>query len=177
MMTYESITAEMIQALADEVKALKKNGADQQTPLSSGMRTNRERLVITSHTNAAVDAVLKAAKKGLSEADVHGGAIVRVGTPKEPDSELADITVDAIAGRKSAELKTQKAVIQADLEKATQEESHWTALRQRYGAVEETQTILLKAQRQATEAEERSLSARRQVVAATDQIAYVQARL
>ncbi|ADU51925.1 DNA topoisomerase I [Thermaerobacter marianensis DSM 12885] len=73
------------------------------------------RLLVTSHTNAAVDAVLTALLRTLPPQDREEGRIVRVGVPHSNDPVLHDVTLTAIVERKARPLKEEQAVPQASL--------------------------------------------------------------
>lgn len=99
--------------------------------LVPGVVESGERVFITSHTNAAVDAVLKAAKKGLSKEQIRDGAIVRVGQLKEKDPDIEDITLDAVLQRRGAALATQLSELEEDLKANGQTLGQWTSVKAR----------------------------------------------
>lgn len=95
-----------------------------------------ERVFITSHTNAAVDAVLKAAMKGLSEEQIRDGAIIRVGELKEKDEDIKEITLEAVLGRREAALTEELSALEKDLKANCQILDKWAATKSRLEEIE-----------------------------------------
>ena len=62
-----------------------------------------ERILIASHTNAAVDAVIRAAVKGFSPSEIERDVVVRIGSPSEQGSDIQHVTLDAIVEKRSVE--------------------------------------------------------------------------
>lgn len=85
-----------------------------------------ERVLITSHTNTAVDEVLKAAKKGLTEEDKRNGAIVRIGQPKELSPEIEEILLEKVVERRATHLVRKKEELEEQLKSAKDAESFWS---------------------------------------------------
>ncbi|HHW17864.1 MAG TPA: AAA family ATPase [Firmicutes bacterium] len=85
-----------------------------------------ERVFITSHTNTAVDAVLKAAKKGLTPEEINSGAIIRLGQPKETTGDISDILLEAVVERRSVDLRKQEQAIEAQLGVVKSAEEQWS---------------------------------------------------
>ncbi len=73
-----------------------------------------ERVLVTSHTNAAVDAALKPVVRAFGKDDLEQGVVVRVGTPQLDEPEIRNNTfLEAIVERKSAGLLIEQATLQA----------------------------------------------------------------
>ncbi len=73
-----------------------------------------ERLLVTSHTNVAVDTALLPAIKALSENEIHDGIVVRVGALAREDPILQRVTMEAVLNRKSQDLLRQQERIKAE---------------------------------------------------------------
>lgn len=73
-----------------------------------------ERVLVTSHTNAAVDAVLIPVVRSLPDSDVEQGAVVRLGDPQLQDPEIVNNTLDAVLERKSADLRAKQKTIESE---------------------------------------------------------------
>lgn len=86
---------------------------------------NGERVFITSHTNTAVDAVLKAAKNGLTEQEIRDGAIIRIGQLRERNADIEEITLDAVVERRGAEFRQQQASVESQLSAVRETENRW----------------------------------------------------
>lgn len=71
-----------------------------------------ERVLVTSHTNAAVDAALIPVVRHLPAREVEDGAVIRVGPPQLQDHEVVNNTLEAVVERKGADLRKR----QQDLE-------------------------------------------------------------
>lgn len=115
-----------------------------------------ERVLVTSHTNVAVDTALIHAIKALDSAELEAGAVVRVGPPAREDPELQQVTLEAVLQRKSEDLLRQRAQLEAEREQIVR-------VRQR----------LAEAVKISEEAEE----AERRLEAARDALAEVERRL
>ncbi len=75
-----------------------------------------ERLLITSHTNVAVDAAVLKAIGALTPEQILDGVVIRVGQPALGDPRLQEVTLEAVADRKSLPLKEEKARVAAERE-------------------------------------------------------------
>ncbi|MGE5483496.1 MAG: AAA domain-containing protein [Ignavibacteriales bacterium] len=67
-----------------------------------------ERVLVTSHTNVAVDTALIPAIRALGQAEIAAGAVVRAGTPARTDQELQQVTLESVLERKSEDLRRQR---------------------------------------------------------------------
>lgn len=67
-----------------------------------------ERVLVTSHTNAAVDAAIKPVVQHLPPQDVEDGAVVRIGEPQLQDPEVVNNTLRAVVDRKGAQLRRRR---------------------------------------------------------------------
>jgi len=72
-----------------------------------------ERVLVTSHTNVAVDTAILPAIKNLGKELVDAGAIVRVGEPARGDREIREVVLEAIVERKSGELRRQRTELES----------------------------------------------------------------
>ncbi|MHB8928814.1 MAG: AAA domain-containing protein [Bacillota bacterium] len=70
-----------------------------------------ERMLVTSHTNVAVDAALLKAINAMTETQILEGTVIRIGQPALGDSRLQQVTLEAVSNRKSQPLKEEKARI------------------------------------------------------------------
>ncbi|HAI21675.1 MAG TPA: hypothetical protein DCM14_07270 [Clostridiales bacterium UBA8153] len=68
-----------------------------------------ERVLVTSHTNVAVDTALLAVLKGLPEGDRECGCVLRVGPPQRGEACLAAITLEEVLQRQAGSLLRQRA--------------------------------------------------------------------
>lgn len=106
-----------------------------------------ERVLITSHTNTAVDQVLKAAKAGLTAEQIASGVILRIGQPKEPDPAVEEILLDRVVERRGADLRQWQQETETRLDCVKRLEQQWSwwdqklrevsNLRQRYDRARE----------------------------------------
>ncbi len=94
-----------------------------------------ERILIASHTNAAVDAVIRAAVKGFSPSEIERDVVVRIGSPSEQGSDIQHVTLDAIVEKRSVELKKRQAILQEELAVAEKEQQLWIVWDSRLRAV------------------------------------------
>lgn len=67
-----------------------------------------DRVLVTSHTNVAVDTALIPVIKALDDNEIQGGAVVRVGALAREDPELQQVTMEAVLERKSKDLRQQQ---------------------------------------------------------------------
>lgn len=88
-----------------------------------------ERILLTSHTNAAVDAALRVVLKAGHLRDPghvrDPGEIVRLGSPQTDDPELKRVTLDAIVEREGRVLKLRLAEVEGRLREAEEEHAYW----------------------------------------------------
>jgi uncharacterized membrane-anchored protein YhcB (DUF1043 family) len=96
---------------------------------------NGERVLIASHTNAAVDAVVRAAVKGFSLSEIEQDMVVRIGSPVEKDSDIQHVTLDAIVEKRSVELKKRQAILEEKLALAEEKQQLWMIWDNRLRAV------------------------------------------
>lgn len=87
---------------------------------------NEERVFITSHTNTAVDTVLKAAMKGLTKEEARDGAILRLGQVREDDEEIKKITLEAVVERRGMDLNKQLDAVESRIARVKRDEAEWT---------------------------------------------------
>ncbi|OIQ12617.1 AAA domain-containing protein [Neomoorella thermoacetica] len=66
-----------------------------------------DRVLVTSHTNVAVDTALISVIKALDDNEIQGGAVVRVDALAREDPELQQVTMEAVLERKSKDLRQQ----------------------------------------------------------------------
>lgn len=92
-----------------------------------------ERVLVTSHTNAAVDAALIPVVRSMPGDDIRDGAVVRVGEPHLDASEVVNNTLEAILDRKSADLRAEQVRIEEEKKTAA---SHLSRLRTIANAIE-----------------------------------------
>lgn len=85
-----------------------------------------ERVLITSHTNTAVDQVLKAAKEGLTPEQIENGVILRIGQPREADSDIEEILLETVVERRGANLRRRQEEIETHLAAAKRLENQWS---------------------------------------------------
>ena len=71
------------------------------------------KILVTSHTNAAVDAVLLALLRTVPIEEREAGTIVRVGVPHSDDPTLQQITLAAIVDRKARAFKEEQTALQS----------------------------------------------------------------
>ncbi|HHX09989.1 MAG TPA: AAA family ATPase [Firmicutes bacterium] len=124
----------------------------------------QERVLITAHTNTAVDTVLKAAIKGLTKEEVRDGAIIRIGQVSEEDGTIEYITLEAVVERRGAVLKRQLKDIQTRM--ATVKENHawWAAWETDLAKVRELETAKNLAEKQLREIIQEKQNMERRVV-------------
>jgi hypothetical protein len=68
-----------------------------------------ERVLVTAHTNVAVDTALLAVLNGLPSSDWDVGRVLRVGPPQRGEAELAAITLEAVLQRQAEALLEERA--------------------------------------------------------------------
>lgn len=84
-----------------------------------------ERVLITSHTNTAVDQVLKAARKGLTREQIDNGVILRIGQPREMDSEIQELLLETVVEKRGAGLRQRCEEIERCLAAARELSDRW----------------------------------------------------
>jgi len=94
--------------------------------LVPGLVHSEERVFITSHTNTAVDTVLKAAMKGLTREEIRDGAIIRIGQVREEDKTIECITLEAVVKRRGADLNKQLDEVQSRIAAVKKSQAEWT---------------------------------------------------
>lgn len=87
--------------------------------LARRLVTGKERVLLTSHTNVAIDSALMHVIKAFPEKAILEGAVIRVGQPQREEPELASVTLEAVVTRKTARLRERREELQARVEKAT----------------------------------------------------------
>lgn len=113
-----------------------------------------ERVLVTSHTNAAVDAALIPVVRHLAPRDVEDGAVVRIGTPQLQDPEVINNTLEAVVERKGAELRRRRQELERERSRLSAEEQRiqaalaaHEAVRRAAGRVQELEQELAQVQR------------------------------
>jgi len=81
----------------------------------------RERVLVTSHTNVAVDAAMLAVLQCLPETERGLGTVIRVGEPQRPDPRVASITLEAVIEEKARPLREEKAILEAERERVSRQ--------------------------------------------------------
>lgn len=81
-----------------------------------------ERVLVTSHTNAAVDAAIKPVVQHLPPQDVEDGAVVRIGEPQLQDPEVVNNTLQAVVDRKGAQLRRRRQDLERELARLQSEQ-------------------------------------------------------
>ncbi|NLG68260.1 MAG: AAA family ATPase [Firmicutes bacterium] len=136
-----------------------------------------ERVLIASHTNAAVDVAFEPVAERLSPDAREQGATVRVGTPQRRSELVQQNTLDAIVERRSAGLQAERQAAERrkeDLERRLQD------IEAALGALEGVRRAdaALRAARDAhTQAQQALEAARSEAAAAHAQITALRARL
>jgi hypothetical protein len=74
-----------------------------------GVPLREERVLVTSHTNVAVDTALLAVLRYLPDDRRGAGHVVRVGPPQREEPELAAVTLEALLERRAAPLMRERA--------------------------------------------------------------------
>jgi hypothetical protein len=81
----------------------------------------RERVLVTSHTNVAVDAAVLAVLQYLPETEREPGTVIRVGEPQRSDPSVAGITLEAVIEDKARSLREEKAVLEAERKRVSRQ--------------------------------------------------------
>lgn len=89
------------------------------------LKEQGERLLVTSHTNIAVDSALKTVLDSLDPAERESGIAIRVGNPQDQDPVLIAATVESIAGRKTGDLRAEQQRTEDILKHAQGELDTW----------------------------------------------------
>lgn len=77
-----------------------------------------ERVLITSHTNVAVDTALKPVIEALDDAEIKGGTVIRVGPLARKEQELQEVTLEEVLKRKSENIVLERAELEVKKKKA-----------------------------------------------------------
>lgn len=119
-----------------------------------------ERVLVTSHTNAAVDAALIPVVRHLPPQDVEDGAVVRVGPPQLQNPEVVNNTLEAVVERKGAELRRLQEALEsqrsrqvAEVRRTQSALAAIDAVRRAEGQVQELEQLLERAKQEYDEAE------------------------
>ncbi len=75
-----------------------------------------ERMLVTSHTNVAVDTALLKVIDAMTESQILEGTVVRIGQPALGDPRLQAVTLEVVSDRKSEPLRQERARVVAQRE-------------------------------------------------------------
>lgn len=136
-----------------------------------------ERIFITSHTNTAVDAVLRAAKNGLTQEELRNGAIIRIGQVREKDKEIEYITLEAVVKRLGAELSKKLEELQARIQVLKKSLSEWTTWETDLIRIQELETARNQADKRLKDALRVRQDTEKQIASLTEREGNLRVRL
>ncbi len=120
-----------------------------------------ERVLLTSHTNVAVDTALEKAVEKLSSHPV--GIVIRVGDPSSSDSGLRDYYLDRVVEKKGESLRMQKADLEKRLRPFRITRDYLTDAAKLVDALEEAERAAITATAWLSQAENRVNRVRKQL--------------
>lgn len=134
-------------------------------------------VLVTSHTNVAVDTALMKVIEALDDAEIEAGAVVRVGPPARQDQELQEVTLEKVLERKSEGLRRQRAELEAERGRVSRVRDGLAVAIRLTEAVEESERRLASAKDAFARAEERLHAARSAVSPARDALGELHKKL
>lgn len=114
-----------------------------------------DRVLVTSHTNVAVDTALMPVIGALDDSEIKAGAVVRVGSLARQDMELQQVTLEEVLERKSEGLRRKRAELEDQRERVSKLRDQLATTIGLIKAVEESERRVASAKDTFAKAEQR----------------------